>query len=283
MINHIRTLLQNSAANTAVGAEYIEPGFQPVRLDGWMTDIQNVLMPSGMTDYQRNLRTLSLLQLLHQPDLLPYVLLLDPRITYSLSDNYFKRLQLAGLTVTKYSTATTDIQPVFYGDQDPRDLKLTAGTYEWRYTPAYEGTNIVAEWYRGRVRERDLVFSGVTSNHLTLLPDYLLVYFQDPMERLTGVFDFKISLQVPLLFDVMRMLQRFELLDMQTSVASKVFAPWTSYAEELAALYRIWTQGSEPLVRFGAFTLAYLIQVERLRLGIPVPGGRKPSSVVRVI
>lgn len=283
MINHVRTLLLNIGPqqNNGPGAEFIEPTFQAANLPQWMLDVQAVLFPLDASGYQRNLRALMIMQLLHQPDLLPYTLLFDNRYVYSLTDHYFKQTALTGLTITQSGTAgASTLVPVFFADQDPRDLNLKQGLYQWMYTHRISDGNVVTETYNGNKTNRTVTFTNGSTQHITLIPDYLLLYFEDPSDMLSGNFHYTVTLEVPLAFDPVALLSQFERMDLRDATAARVFDNWSAYDTELANLRVIWYQGTEATLRLGAFILAFAIQLERVRQGVSFSD--PASSVARV-
>ena len=88
MINHLRTLLVNmhydpAAAISDPYEQYIDPGYAPQTS---AHIIGNLVMPPGLPRHSRNIRVLSLLNMLQRPDMMKYVLKFDARLSYSLDD-----------------------------------------------------------------------------------------------------------------------------------------------------------------------------------------------------
>lgn len=142
MINHVRTLLLNQLPQPAdtPGVEFVDPTFRPVNLPQWMLDVLVVLLPPGSTDEQRNYRMIAVLRILHQIDLLPYTLMFDPRVTYTLSDLY-----------DYLDTAPSQIQATQWLDQFERlDARTGVATQlfgDWsEYTTQLAALRIL--WYQ---------------------------------------------------------------------------------------------------------------------------------------
>jgi hypothetical protein len=90
MLNHVRTLLLNRAANEVppgpefggLGEEFVPENYQPVELPGGLQAIRQVLFGQNPDRYMLNYRLYQLLTLLHSTELDEHVRLPDPRITY---------------------------------------------------------------------------------------------------------------------------------------------------------------------------------------------------------
>ena len=91
MINNVRTLLLNKVptADSVLGEEYIPENFSPVRLYGELARIHNALIPERVSREEANMRVAAFMKLLHTPDLEPYVLKQDSRITYDPASTLF--------------------------------------------------------------------------------------------------------------------------------------------------------------------------------------------------
>lgn len=85
MINHVRTLLMNTAQGgyppTFPGEEYV-PAFQPKRLTRGLRLARQLLFGSAPDRLMLNYRMRQLMELLHSTELDEYVYLLDSRVTY---------------------------------------------------------------------------------------------------------------------------------------------------------------------------------------------------------
>lgn len=81
MVNHIRTLLLNERAGT--DSVYIDPAFMPVTVPPELVSVRNTLYPVGASVAKRVLVTDTIVRLCHTPELEPYMLWFDGRLTYS--------------------------------------------------------------------------------------------------------------------------------------------------------------------------------------------------------
>lgn len=265
MINHMRTLLINSDPVIGFGSEYTPEAFRPLPLPQQLHTVRRVLLPDGSTPYQINYRTLLLMQLLHHPDLEPYVFMFDPRITYSLNTSDFNTLRLGGLTVTKDhadSDGDTVLNTFYRTGYDTREHGFAGGDYTWVVS------SVDDEHIKINTDKSQLTYlvpmDKKISEPITLLPQLLSISLRDNTGRLTGTFRYTIRLQLPSVFDTLETVRQLEQLD-RGGHGTAVFEPWDLYTRELADLRDVWYQGSEPLLRLGAFITAYLIQLERIR------------------
>lgn len=96
MINHVRTLLLNRLP-ASDDLEYVDPAYTPAVLPNWLSDIQELLIPQGLSTQDAAQRVLEILQLLHNLDMVDYTKMFDSRIAYSFTDNAFKDLRLTTL------------------------------------------------------------------------------------------------------------------------------------------------------------------------------------------
>lgn len=90
MINHARTLLLNISPQSynadMLGEEYIPP-FIPSPLPAYLQFAHRTLFGSNPDKVFLNFRAYELLNLIHSTELAEFIFALDPRITYSVTDN----------------------------------------------------------------------------------------------------------------------------------------------------------------------------------------------------
>ena len=82
MINHARTLLLNVKAEDAIGGEYVDPKYVPVRLEGAHKVMHESLFPGEHTPTMRNERMGYYGGFLGVPEFHRFLIDLDPRISY---------------------------------------------------------------------------------------------------------------------------------------------------------------------------------------------------------
>ena len=86
MINHVRTLILNRSADTmsaVSGSVYIDPGFRRVDVPESLLFAESLLFSDTANDAEREVKVNAVMRILHCPDLERYVLVSDPRLTYS--------------------------------------------------------------------------------------------------------------------------------------------------------------------------------------------------------
>jgi len=92
MINHVRTLLMNETADPGFqepGEEFIDPTFLPRTVPSSRLRYRSVLFGATPDRVMLNYRMRQLLPLLHETDLVEFVMEDDERLTYSFESNPF--------------------------------------------------------------------------------------------------------------------------------------------------------------------------------------------------
>lgn len=263
MINHIRTLLMNTAPgnNTAPGAEFIDPSYTPVQLPDDLRHIYHKIIPVDISGYGLNFSMLAIMRLLHQPDILPYTLRFDSRITYDLHDNYFTGLNHIRLSAS--STSGSDFIPVL-ADKAPCELRLPVKVYDWDIAYDANEPGYINLLHGGRVTRRTLRITNGVTDVISLIPQYLGVRIRcDGSESFSG----SVRFQAPLCFSVPDILSDLSAIGNTAVRSSDVFRPWGTYAADLEHLRRIWNTWGEGHVRLAAFITALAYQMERIRTG----------------
>jgi hypothetical protein len=82
MLNHARTILHNSVQLDDPCEEYVPPLFIPACIPYPLNQLWNLLYGTSPTPAARCFRTQQLMTLLHGSELEPFVMALDPRVTY---------------------------------------------------------------------------------------------------------------------------------------------------------------------------------------------------------
>ena len=88
MINHTRTLLVNLPDDGVVANcydAYVEPGFRRVRPAAAVAAAHAAVLPSASPEV-RKMQAFLYLQLMHRPDFLPFLVMFDSRVTYTVDD-----------------------------------------------------------------------------------------------------------------------------------------------------------------------------------------------------
>jgi len=276
MINHIRTLLLNRMDTVAglvsgqPGSEYIDPTFRQVNLPAQFKQLYDVLFPDGATLYQRNYTLASVMRILHAPDMEAYTLSLDPRYTYTFSEDYMASIREAAVSITSWKSTSSNTT-LGYDFFDTRRWTQGSTILDWVVRHEETDGNAISVQLESRRENRiALTFSRGRSQSIPLVPDYLNIYIQDPDNALSSRFRFDIRYQPAAPSNVHRLLADLEALDARNGLAALVFADWPEYSSLISALRNLWQHADEANVRLGALLLGYALKCEQLRLGIPL-------------
>lgn len=122
MLNHARTLLLNAKPSNDFGVypgeEYIPPGYTPVVLPSYLQRIRAELFGTAPDRMLLNYRGRQLLQMIHGTELEEFLLELDPRVTYSATDDSLFRHPY-GLGARQYDGSATRLYLQGNFGQDP--------------------------------------------------------------------------------------------------------------------------------------------------------------------
>ena len=271
MINHARTLLLNQSATIAgpasgvQNAELIDINFMPLQLPQALQVVRDTYIPSNYTIYQQNAVMAWLMRLLHSADLTPYTLVIDPRYTYDLDNDFTVAINRAAIQVDKWRADNCSVDLV----------------YIYQPISAWAGDNNIMTWVFQRispsvlsiqftqrpVQNYSVVFKSGTTPIASLLDPILSYRLTSSTNMLDGDFRFILTYYPQLMFSLPALLTRLSLVQ---SKAGIVFDPWGPYASQITELKNLWYQSTEAPVRAGAFLLAYMLQCERLRQGLPL-------------
>ena len=280
MINHIRTLLFNQAAANTSGlsselTEYIPDSFTEIKLPDTLQKVYNILFPQGYTTFQKQFTLFTYLQILHTPELLPYLLKFDERYVYDLDKKAYARTVDTSLRISEWKNSTCDIQlqhGLFEFNQP--DIITMSGPYIWTIERDFSAGNTIIIDLNGKAESRKLNISAPSTRtkNIFLLPNYFYIYFILPSFTVTGTFKYIIELSLPIPVNLKKLLSKLQHTLLQTGVREAIFAPWNDYQTDLALLRQIYSQSPESTLKFGAVTLALAYQMEKLRRGLPLFG-----------
>lgn len=269
MINHARTLLLNRPAEyfvDALGSQYIDPGFQPLVLSDAMRTFQRTLIPAGIDASTENSVAASIMCVLHCPELAPYTLQLDPRITYVYADAFTRFINPA-ITRSMVKSAACDIEAAYIIKPDvmPNSME-TAGTYTWVITRV-DANSVQVSPSRGEptiVNIRDPL-NKKRSKVITLIPGYLSLRFSMPSGSLTGTFTLTVGTTLPIPYNI----ADYD-ATLTNYMARASFAPLVTqtsdavYAATFRELKFNRSASSELPIRFGSAILTYIYQCDEL-------------------
>lgn len=131
MINHFRTLLINRDGDeqeqgSRLGDEYLPPNFRAVTLPGYLQSLRRILFGSSPDRVFANYRARQCMSLMHSSELVEFVLHLDPRITYDLTDDE--------LMVSDQFGITTDCPDVSILRELGMPDAIGRSLFQWRVT-----------------------------------------------------------------------------------------------------------------------------------------------------
>lgn len=143
MINHTRTLLVNNRVTDS--PVYMPPDFSPVLLSGTpLHTIDTLLFPADTVKARMSMVD-SILPLLHRPELMPYVLAFDSRITYD-------PVQRGNVSVTRFiqsvvsTPASSTLTTITNNILTQQAIQMAApGLFIWQEYP-------YREWELGQLR-----------------------------------------------------------------------------------------------------------------------------------
>lgn len=269
MINHARTLLLNRPAEyftDVPGSQYIDPGFKPLVLSDAMVNFQRTIIPGGIDASTENSVAASIMCILHCPELTPYTLRFDPRITYVSTDDFTRFINPA-ITRNMVKSPSCDVTPAYIIKPDVMPNSLdTAGTYTWVITPI-DGNTIQISPSRGTpstLNIRDPLNKN-RSKIVTLIPGYLSLRFNMPSGSLTGMFTLTVSTTLPLPYNIADYNAT-----LTNYMARAVFAPVSvqagdpAYAQTIRELKANVAAAAELPIKFGCAILTYIYQCDAL-------------------
>jgi len=269
MINHARTLLANRNAGyfaDVPGAEYIPTDFQPVELTDTLKAVRDLLLPPGLDKFGENYLVSAVTHLIHAPDLLPYVELLDPRFTYTDSTEILARTTDKPIVKTSAQDAACNLTPNYklYPSKYPTDFGL-AGNHAWTITRT-DAERLRVEYSRGP--ERIIVVTNGTRRTTTvaLIPGYLEFYLTAPTTHLTGKFRYTCSTTLAVPYSVGEVQYDLEQYMARPGFREQVFAGVPGYETRISELMNVWQYSVEAPLRVGAVALAVIYQAEGLRV-----------------
>ena len=263
MINHVRTLLLNRRASdmqAVSGYEYIPPTFFPVKLSRELERIRKVLYPAGLDDFGHHEITAKLVQLVHQPELLPLTLAFDPRITYDLANDTIAKAITNPVTITRYKAPNCDMT-LRYRTQPTIPQGMTPGHHHWILSTG--NVESIRIQYGSQPAElHDVVQRHVdVTDDIVLVPDYLSVYFDIPSGTLTGDYRFDLDLLVPVPYNFSTILAQLQTELARPGRIEELFKARPGLLD-MSTLITTWRKSPETLLRIGAVVLALTAQVQ---------------------
>jgi len=266
MINHVRTLLLNRSAlemESVTGYEYIPADYKTTKLPPELERIRNVLYPRGLDLFGEHEITARIIQVMHSPELLPYTLSLDPRVTYLPGDDCIAKAISSPLTVSRFKSVDSDMtMHCRLGADGPTGVR--PGRHRWRLSTG-NVESILIQYGDNTPELHDVVarHADVTAD-IVLVPNYLSAYFDIPSGTLTGTYKFELDLLVPVPYNFATILEQLKDEIARPGRDSLLFANHEGLTV-VADLQQVWRDSPETLMRIGAVALALAIQTHHIK------------------
>lgn len=265
MINHARTLLLNRSSmyfDGLIDNYYIPTEFSPAALRPPMLSIHDAILPATNSKQEElNIGNI-VTHLLHSPDLLPYVLELDSRITYDDAPVNPADFMSGRVSITTAQSSACDIIPAYkFTTSNP--IKPQAGRYTWSIS-SVNSTTVSFKNTRGMSEHvvLNVSSSSTTSKSLDIIPGYLSVYFVLPSLTFTGTFKIDYVLTVSSSYNLPAAMDRLKI-----AFARGINTLNNSeHNTTLTTLKDIWLHNQSMPTQFGAGVLAYIYTLESMRL-----------------
>ena len=268
MINHTRTLLFNRARydkqdHSAVGEVFIDPTYAPVALPRQLRHIHELLLPVGASRYQRNYLMLCYQSLLHIPDLEPYTLKFDPRVTYDVDDRMYKEVFQP---VPRLAISTTD-QSFVVGTRTYNLDKFSGHGESYRWDVGRMSASSVSVRPSDKVeRKVQFVSEANISNDVVLLPGALSIYFQSPTRSLPLTMNIVATLGVVKPFQLDGLVESVSRLALEpVAFTDQLFFPVPGYEDDITVFRTLWNSHPDTMYRIGGVLLALAYQIGRIR------------------
>lgn len=275
MINHIRTLLLNRSAAAAglesgvPGAEYVPAGFAPLELPDYLARVRADLGLGDASAFRANCALGYVMRMVHMPDMAPFALRFDPRVTYDFSDDAELGRRLRYVS----GTSTSDLVRIRWNHQvyaaPPAGYSELAPEAYWTLRRANE-RSVALQYMEGLPSRIVVSLSGGRSQEIPLIPGYLSCHLETALPDLAVGFTCRVTLHSAPEFSPLDMLSRLSGMA-RLSDMDAVFQPWAGYEDELSALSKLWKHSPEHSVRLAAAALGCAYHCERVRSGVPLP------------
>ena len=269
MINHMRTLLLNRPAawfSSVNYADYVPGEFHSLTLDTQLQKVKNAILPIGLDAAAENYLGTLLTKILHAPELETYSLQPDSRYTYQTSLETLGSVVDIPLTVNIYKSSACDmtIRYRIDGTAYPDNISL-AGNHVWILRK--NTTHLLdVQYSRGSTQTINVIDPNLVdiTRDITLLPDYIRVYFEIPSGVLTGAFTYRLETDIAVPYNIAERSEELNRFLAQAGTSERIFRPVGIYASTISELRNVWLSTTEVTLSFGAAMLGYLYQLDAL-------------------
>lgn len=265
MVNHCRTLLLNRTAsyfNGVPGSEYIDPTYAAIPLPEVLQSFRNIIIPNGVDKFVENYIADAVMTLLHQPELEPYVLALDSRITYDVANMSIAEMANPNITLTTTKSSGCDVSFKYIVNQAgiPQVIGQT-GRHIW-YITKYSSDTVKITGTRTSERLEKVTdpASAYTSRRIPLIAGYLSAYFGMPSGSLTGSFTATYDTLIAAPYNMAT--QYDQIKNLVGRLSLNLFNDTQYHIPALRTLAMTWANSPESTLRLGCAILAYLLQCD---------------------
>ena len=267
MINHARTLLLNRPASYYTGLlrnAYISPDFKPVTLTTFLAGVRDAILPPTGSRQQEIDASNIVMRILHSPDLEPYVLDLDKRITYGVTEILPASLTSSRVALNTVKSQDCDVVPQYtYASTSYSTMKPLAGVYTWSVV-SLDANRVKVTNTKGMTSTVTLNpnSSSTTSKSVDIIPGYISIYFDLPSMAFTGSFNVTYTLTITASYDV-----PVAMAAMRQAFAHGVNVfDYKAFPDIMPVLKTAWLDDPALTTRFGAGVLAYIYSLEGMRI-----------------
>ena len=260
MINHARTLLLNRPASFNAGLQntvYIPEDYSPVVLPPDLVASRDAIIPPTNSK-QNELDVVNVVMgIVHSPDLLPYVLKFDNRITYAPQSVTPASLATGQVGYTMTQSMDCDVVP-HYKFVNHSVMVPVTGRYTWTIM-SVDAQRVRVTNTKGMTENvvLNLNSASTTSLPLNIIPGYLTVYFGLPSKEFTGTFRVNYTLDVRTSYD---MVSGFANMQNALIARSSLFDS-ANDADVVPVLRDTWLHNPAYVTRYGAAVLAHIYAV----------------------
>ena len=264
MINHARTLLLNKSASYSSGLlndTYVPEEFKPLILTPFLSNVRDAVIPLTGSRQQEIDVVNIVMQILHSPDLAPYTLQFDKRITYTAKNYDPGQFATSHVALQSNKSSDCDVIPKYEYVFDSL-LKPLAGVYTWSVSSVdARNVRVTNTKDMSEVVNLNPTSTSPKSLPVDIIPGYMSIYFELPALQFTGSFTFNYSLTVRASYDLVAA----EAALKQAFLGGTGIFDYADFPDIMPVLRDTWLHNPAMVTRFGAGVLAYIYTLEGMR------------------
>jgi len=258
MINHTRTFLFNlppymGADGIKVGEIYIPLEFVTVKLKDSLQQIYNVIIPEGVSRFQRNYMTSVYMRLLHKPEYEPYTFFFDNRITYDIENQKYSKLFASNINIESFRSTdcNVDFSYNYVEENVSRNDILNYDIYN-RYGIVTVET----------IKSKDeFSLSEGSLKHVVLIPSCLSIDLRQNGQYLSGSFIYTIQLKPASLLAIDKIVDELNSLVSHNAHIMRDLFTNSKCQEQLSIFKNIWLTSTSATDRLSAALLALIFNM----------------------